>query len=223
MGILPDGAGAIGHDADNTTDSAGSTSSNELLLGEALRTKEFWMLCVIAFMAMFCTESIMIHLVPHAIDINVRPDTAATILSTLGAASMAGRVIMGIAGDRIGRRSAMIICFSIMTAGLVWLQFAEASWMLFLFALAQGFAHGTFFALISPVTADLFGLKAQGVILGIIYFAGTAGGSLGPYLAGRIFDTNQTYTIFFLICLALAFSAALLMTVLKKTSVKATA
>jgi len=217
MGVLPDGTGAINLDTNNNIN---INNPNELALEAALRTKQFWILCAIAFMAMFCTELNLVHMVPHAIDMKVQPDTAAVILSTMGASSIVGRLLMGAVGDKIGSRTAMIIGFAVMTAAFGWLQFAGEPWMLFLFAFAQGFAHGSFFTLISPVVADLFGLKAQGAILGMIYFAGTAGGSIGPYMAGKLFDMNHTYMQSYLICLVFAFSATLMMTLLRNVSIK---
>ena len=217
MGILPDGAGAINLDTNNNIN---SPNPDELALGAALQTKQFWMLCAIAFMAMFCNELNIVHMVPHAIDMKLQSDTAAVLLSTLGAASIVGRLLMGAVSDKIGSRTAMIICLSVMTVAFSWLQFAGEQWMLFLFAFAQGFAHGSFYALISPVVADLFGLKAQGAILGITYFVGTVGGSIGPYMAGKLFDINHTYMQSYLICLVLAFSATLMMTLIRNVSIK---
>jgi len=56
-----------------------------------------------------------------------------------------------------------------------------------------GFAHGGLFTLVSPVVAEYFGMRAHGSIFGIIVFSGTIGGSIGPILAGWVFDLLGSY------------------------------
>jgi len=64
---------------------------------------------------------------------------------------------------------------------------------------------------LSPTVAELFGLKAHGAIFGVVYFWGTLGGAVGPVVAGRIFDIQQSYGTAFMLLLVLAFLAWLLM------------
>jgi MFS family permease len=91
----------------------------------------------------------MIHIVPHSIDLGLRPGDAAKVLSTLGAFSIAGRFLMGAAGDRVGNIKAMFVCFIFLFTGLMWLQFSNNIWMLIIFAMIHGFAHGGVFSVIS--------------------------------------------------------------------------
>ena len=127
------------------------------------------------------------HVVPHAIDLGISPSNAANILATVGAMSIAGRFVMGGAGDRIGNRLALIVCFVLLIMGIIWLQFADNLWMLYLFACVHGFAHGGFFALIAPLLSDYFGTRDQGVILGIVIFIANLGSAIGPVLAGATY------------------------------------
>ena len=71
--------------------------------------------------------------------------------------------------------------------------------MLYLFACVYGFAHGGFFALISPSVAEFFGLSSHGVILGAVFCPTTIGGAIGPVLAGHIFDVTSSYQLAFLV------------------------
>lgn len=192
MGLLPDGADEA--DASSLNSAEGGFS-----LQEAIHTRQFWILCAMSALAFFSTMTIMVHIVPHAIDLDITAATAASILATIGGVSMAGRFVMGSAGDRIGSRLAMAICFVILAVALFWLQSARELWMLYLFAAIYGFAHGGFFTLLSPLVAELFGLSSHGAIFGTVYFAGTIGGAIGPLLAGRIFDVTGNYQLAFLI------------------------
>jgi MFS family permease len=69
--------------------------------------------------------------------------------------------------------------------------------MFYLFAVIQGFAHGGFYALISPTVAEFFGTKEHGIILGAVIFSTTIGGSIGPFTAGYVFDLTRTYSVVF--------------------------
>ena len=208
MGLLPDGE-------TNVTAHPPERAEQGLLLREAIRTKQFWTISLSIFSVIFCLLTIIVHIVPHATDINIPEAQAAGILSAIGGVSMAGRFVMGTTSDKIGYKRAMIICFVLVIASFMWLQVANKLWMLYLFALVYGFAHGGFYTLVSPLTARLFGLKAHGVIFGIVYFAGTLGGAIGPVLAGHIFDITQSYQLVFWILAGLS-SFGLLLTLLLK-------
>lgn len=88
--------------------------------------------------------------------------------------------------------------------------------MFYLFAILEGIAHGTFYTLISPLLAQLFGLGSLGAILGVVIFVGTIGGAIGPVLAGRIFDITGSYQLFFMLCVALNIAAIVLMFFLRQ-------
>ena len=66
--------------------------------------------------------------------------------------------------------------------------------MIYVFAAFYGLAHGGFFTAISPIVAEYFGIRSHGVLFGLIVFSGCLGGSVGPILAGYIFDTTGGYS-----------------------------
>jgi MFS family permease len=165
---------------------------------DALRTRQFWFLCLIVLFVVSCTYTIMMHIVPHAIDGGITPAKAATVLSTVGGMSILGRLVMGAAADRIGTKKALMISFSLLFIALSFLPWAKALWMLYIFAVIQGFAHGGVFALMSPTVAEFFGTRAHGVIFGAVIFSATIGGAIGPFGAGYLFDVTNTYRVVFL-------------------------
>ncbi len=207
MGLLPYGAESM--------ESVPSASAEPgLSLREAAWTRQFWTICLAYCSVIYCLLTIIIHIVPHATDAGLSATSATGVLSTIGGVSMAGRFIMGTASDKIGCKRAWVICFIILIASFGWLQITREPWMFYLFAVIYGFAHGGFFVLVSPMTAALFGTRAHGVIFGLIYFAGTLGGTLGPFLAGYIFDITQSYRIAFWVLLVLSIiGLALILTV----------
>ena len=72
------------------------------------------------------------------------------------------------------------------------------------FAALFGFAMGADYMLIPLVTADCFGLPALGKILSLIIMGYSLGQWFAPWLAGRIFDTRQSYDLAWIIMAAAA-------------------
>ncbi|MFC1995789.1 MFS transporter, partial [Chloroflexota bacterium] len=187
-----------------------------LSLREAIQARQFWLLGAVFFLFIFCTQTVMVHIYPHTIDLGVSSSVAANVLATIGGASIAGRFLMGSASDRIGTKLATIIDLIILVTSLLWLQVASEAWMLYAFATLYGFAHGGLFALVSPLIAELFGLRSHGVIFGIIMFGGTTGGAIGPVLAGYIFDITSSYQLDFIVITSASIIATLLTAMIKR-------
>jgi MFS family permease len=200
MGVKPYG-GDVADQRDLNSETRGFS------LRKALRSKQFWMLCLMFPTFEFCVNTIMVHIVPHATDLAISAANAANILAVIGMFSIAGRITMGITGDRIGNRQAFAICGVMMSVALIWLLFSQEPWMFYLFATIFGFAYGGYGPLISLVVADLFGLSSLGVILGVVTFSITIGAAVGPTLAGKIFDITGSYQTAFLVCIALSIIA----------------
>jgi MFS family permease len=135
------------------------------------------------------------------------PIQAAGVLSTIGAVSMLGRFASGLVIDHRGSKAVMGVSFLLLLADLVWLQFADRLWMIYLFGVVYGLAHGGFFTAISPLVAEWFGIQHHGTLFGIVVCFGTTGGAAGPLLAGHLFDLSGSYRSTFLILTALALVA----------------
>ena len=208
MGLRPYG------EAEAQAANHGAPSVN-LTLREVVRTRQFWILSALYFLIWYATQSAMVHIAPRGVDAGLSVSEAAGILSLIGAASIAGRLIMGGAGDRIGTRKTVTVCVIVLTAALAWLQFADAPWMLYAFAPVYGFAHGGSFAIVSPLVAELFGIRSHASNLGLLFFLGMTGGALGPIITGRIYDVSGSYGSAFLIMLAAAVTGVVLSMVLR--------
>ncbi|MBN2125573.1 MAG: MFS transporter [Deltaproteobacteria bacterium] len=199
----------------SSPEATGDTVDRGDYIRDALRGRAFWTICAANLSSVFCLMTILVHMVPHAREIMDTPTKAAGVLSTIGAVSIGGRIITGLAIDRIGTKRSTVFCFLLLTLVLLWLQVADEPWMLVLFALFYGVVHGGFFTIISPIVADYFGIKAHGFLFGIVAFCGTVGGSVGPFLSGHIFDVTGTYHMAFWVCTVMSVLGLLLMLTLK--------
>jgi MFS family permease len=186
---------------------AASAAVPGLPLSRVFATVQFWTICLANLFLVSCLMVIMLHIVPHARDIGMPPIQAAGVLSTIGAVSMLGRFASGLVIDHRGSKAVMGVSFLLLLADLVWLQFADRLWMIYLFGVVYGLAHGGFFTAISPLVAEWFGIQYHGTLFGIVVCFGTTGGAVGPLLAGHLFDLSGSYQSTFLILTALALVA----------------
>jgi len=170
----------------------------------------FWTLCATQFLFFPTLMSVPLHLAVHVMDLGMTQTLAATMLSVIGAASIAGRLIMGALVDRIGGKMAYTICLLVLLASLVALIMTTAHGGLFVVVAVYGFGHGALFVVVSPTVADYFGMRAHGAIFGTVLFFGTLGGSVGPILTGWVFDNFGSYTPAF-ITLAVSAGIALVL------------
>lgn len=183
--------------------------------GKALKSPRLWLLCLSNLLLVFCLMSIMLHIVPYGRDMGISPHRAAGILAAIGAVSMAGRLSGGLLIDHTGSKRIMVISFILLLTALMWLTRADTLWELYTFAVIYGIAHGGFFTAISPIVAELFGIRAHGGLFGIVVCFGTTGGAIGPFVTGLMFDRFLNYTAAFTALILIAAIAFVLMLCLK--------
>ena len=210
VGLKP--YGEIGTLKDKQSQAAGGLSFRQ-----AIKTSRFLVWGSILFCFFFSVQVIVVHVVPHGIDIGISATVAAGILSIIAGGSVIGRLSMGFIYDRIGSRKALSACLTLVALALIWLLFAKEIWGLYIFAGVLGLAYGGIVLLETALTGELFGLKSLGMILGGVILFGTVGGALGAPLAGSIFDATGSYSLALLICVILVVLAIILSLILLKT------
>jgi len=184
-------------------------------LKEAVHTRQFWEFFAMLLCFGYCVFAIMVHIVPHATDLRISAGGAANILAAVGGLTIVGNVVLGSAGDRIGNRQVFIIGFILVSAALFWLVPATEVWMLYLFAVVFGFAHGGCATSESPLVARLFGLSSHGLIFGVAGIGFTIGAAVGPLLTGYIFDVTGSYQLAFLVCACISIVGLVLTALLR--------
>jgi MFS family permease len=168
-------------------------------LKEATRTTQFWIMMVMVFGFGFASNTIVVHIVPHAGGLGISAITAANILAVIGGIGIFGNNIMGTIGDRIGNKWIYVIGFIAMAGTLFWLVSIRDLWMFYVFAVIFGFANGGVATVESALIAGLFGLRWHGVIFGVIHSAWTIGAAVGPVIAGYLVDRTGSYQNSFLL------------------------
>jgi len=203
-------------DGEHQTEQRGTSARAEgLSLKETLHSPRFWVFFPTGFCYGYCVFSIIVHIVPHAIELKISAVRAANILATIGGLSILGKLLLGRAGDIIGSRYILMLGFILMCAALICLVPNKTVWMLFANGGFFGFAFGGIAVSHSPLIAELFGLRSHGLIFGVLNISVMAGAATGPLLTGYLFDVTNSYQTAFLLCGAISFIGIILATFLR--------
>lgn len=175
----------------------------------ALATRSFWAL----FLAYLCTPlavfPVVTHQVAFAVDQGFPRLFVAGIFGLTGLMSTAGRIVFGVAADRIGRELSATLSYACTAAGTLALLALEgsprAAW-LYAYALLFGLGFGARGPIITAMAAQFFPGRRFGAIYGVISVGSGVGGAIGPWFGGFIHDVTGSYRIAFLV--AAAFCAA---------------
>jgi MFS family permease len=151
--------------------------------------------------------TITVHIVPLAIDRGNSVASAAMILSVMNVAMTAGSIIIGLIADKIGSRRMLITCQCLLLGVILFLVPVNSAWILGIIVVVMALGSGGIAVLQGTIVAELFGLKSNGVILGVNTFVYTIGCSLGAFIAGLVFDSTGNYQLVFLLCGVLAITA----------------
>jgi MFS family permease len=171
-------------------------------LGNAVRTRVFWLLAMAVTMTGLCNMIIVVHQTRLLVDIGYGLPLASLIFGMLGVMRAVGGLIWGPLSDRIGRSTVVVIICGISVVGLalLWLtSLVPAESSALRIALLAGYllTFGLGFSGMSPVYAaavsDKFAGRNLGTILGLLDLGFGLGSALGPWWAGWMFDRYGNY------------------------------
>jgi MFS family permease len=174
---------------------AAGPAAGGMAVRQALRARTFWLFYAALLAAGFGAFIPFAHLVPDAETHGISRVTASSLLGLVGAGSLAGRFVIGPSADRLGRRRSFVLSLIGLALFLAWWLVAEHLWSFAIFAVGFGVWYGSFAALAPALTADYFGTRHAGAIIGILYTALVPGALLGPTVAGAMYDARDSYTV----------------------------
>lgn len=168
------------------------------------------------FFFFFSTQMIMVHLVNYATDVGISPLLAATFISVIGAVSVAGRLSTGVGADKIGIHNTMILTRVFLVSSFICLTFTTSLWAFYLFAVIFSLPYGGEITQIPLYIGKYFGTKTMATLVGLCNFVLSAGGAMGSWVAGKIFDTTQSYQWAFIAGAVAGLVSLILVLILKR-------
>ena len=178
-------------------DRATAVALDGVTIGQALRDPRQWCLNASWLLQGGLVFMVTVHIVPFARDQGLSLAGASLALTTYGAGAFAGRVVGGVASDRLGTLATIRAGFIAMTlamAVIAWVP-SRVAMLASMAVFGAGFAAAD--TMVAKVIPDVFGLRAIGAIMGVLNFGWRLGAALGPAAAGFLFDRTGSYTVAF--------------------------
>jgi len=214
LGLLPDGelSGEIkekGSAEKTTAADFVKKDNNSLSLAKAIRTRTFWALISGDFLMGAIVASFTIHFVAFSTDNGIPQVLAATCYSIQAALAGLAMFPFGWAADRFSIRGMMLISYvSVIIA--VPLLFNISIMSISIFVLVIGISAAGRVVMWPLAIGHCFGLGHFGTLNGWMVVPFTLGNAIGPLIAGHIYDTTNSYQLWFTACLGLSFVSSFL-------------
>ena len=190
-------------------DDAGS----QYTMAQVLHTGALWNIVIVSVIVAICFQMVMIHIVAAAIDFGIAPAAAAVILTFTGVTNTTSRLTLGLVTGKIGNKAVLVISLAVQAVALFLLVGTRELPVFYTVSAVYGLAYGGIPPLMPTIASSYFGTKSIGPVFGVIVFAYTVGGAIGPFLAGYVFDISGSYYVAFLLA-AVAMAAAFLLSLL---------
>jgi MFS family permease len=172
----------------------GSTESAPLTtrasgFAASVRSRDFWALNIAEALRMMVLTSVSTHVMPYLSTVGMSRQSAGLIAAALPLASIPGRFAFGWLADVWDKRHVMMTTYGFMLAGMLAFTQIRLTWPVVPFLLFFSPGFGGSMILRGAMLREYFGAGSFGKLLGITMGMASAGGMIGPPLAGWVFDT----------------------------------
>jgi predicted MFS family arabinose efflux permease len=162
-------------------------------VGTLLRMPQFWCIGLSCALALAILQTVIVTLVPLAIETGLTPMQAAGLISVTGGAAITSKLLLSIVADRFDR----IYLLAVLTGlGLIvnLLLIVEADYFVFIAcAVMLGIASSAMSPIFFALLADRFGLASFGTVRGLMAVLISGFGAIAVRGAGEVYDRAGSY------------------------------
>lgn len=181
------------------------TPEAKIPLGDILKNRSFYLLLIGSVCSIAAVSGTIQHLkLFFSLDLNYTQGQSANVLSLILFSSILGRLFMGWLADRIPKKFVMVLIYILVAASIPLLYFASSPGIIYIFAFLFGVALGGDYMIIPLMTAEIFGIKTLGRVMGIILTTDVISDALSPMLVGWLRDSSGSYFTGFAALISLA-------------------
>ncbi|GEM81614.1 MFS transporter [Vibrio superstes NBRC 103154] len=180
-------------------------------LGEAFKSRSYWLIHAGFFVCGFHVMFIATHLPSYLADKNLPASSAAMALAYVGIFNIFGSYFWGMMADRFDKRHVSFVLYLLraaVIAGFVALPITNISATIF--GAAIGFVWLGTVPLTSGLVRQIFGARYLSTLYGLVFFSHQIGSFLGAWAGGRIYDYYGSYEPIWWSTVALALVAAVI-------------
>lgn len=214
LGLLPDGEPALpaerqvaaderqapAGDAEGPGYGVAARQDEGLTIGQALRTRSFWLLAVAMSLIGFGSVAIIAHQVAFLEEsMGFSSLMASAVQMGVPIVSLAGRLGFGWLADYVDKRKVLATAYLFIAVGVLLTATVQSAWQVPLYLIIFAPGWGGPISVRPAFQADYFGLRAFGSIQGLMFFVASVGSFAGPIFAGAVYDVMDSYRLAFLI------------------------
>ncbi|MDO8472247.1 MAG: MFS transporter [Dehalococcoidia bacterium] len=163
------------------------------MLPRYLRDKTLLSIFIMFFLSHTAIQMVVGHFVNFATDAGISAVMAASMMSAMGIANIAGRLGIGSLSDKFGVRRDLVGCLAAIAASLILFISQPSPTVLWIAIVVFGLGFGGLIPLIPALVADTFGTAKMATLTGTVLTGTYLGGALGPWMGGFLFDVSRSY------------------------------
>jgi MFS family permease len=176
-------------------------------LATALLSVQFIVLGMTFFFCCAAHSGPLFHFVSYAISCGVPIMAAVSIYSVEGLAGLGGRLLFGVAADRLGVKPVLISGLFVQSIAILAYMFASRQSQFYLLGVVFGTAYSGVMPLYAVLAREYFDQRIMGAVFGAAIMLSSLGMALGPVVGGWIFDTYHDYRWLYLSSTVVALAA----------------
>ncbi len=170
----------------------------DMTVWQALRSPQFLVLGLTFFACCAAHSGPIFHMVSYAMLCGVAPMAAVSIYSVEGLAGLGGRILFGVAGDRLGAKPVLVAGLLIQAAVIPAYLLAGGLGQFYGLAVIFGATYGGTMPLYAVLARDTFGSRIMGTVFGAATMLSALGMSFGPLAGGMVYDAYASYSWLFI-------------------------
>lgn len=177
----------------SATPRATSTTRPPVSVSAAIREPAFRWLAVAFSLSTVANIAIGVHLVAYLQDRDFEPTLAATATGMVGAMQVAGRIVLGLLGDRVPLRVTSAVVLGIQPISILVLLLVPSVFGVFAFIFLFGTMKGALTLIRPSLVVALYGRERYATMAGALAAFVIGATALAPISAGAAYDLLHSY------------------------------
>ena len=191
------GPESLDREPNDPSDTGVTNLQEEFTLGEALRTRVYWLIALAIGLRLAAQSALMVHMVPMLVSRDVGEGTAAIMVAMTSLVRLPSSIGAGLLADRWSRprvAALSMLAGALTTAVALWGPSGVTTGIMFAFLFGISVSSNS---ITWVLVGQFFGRRDFGKLLGGVSLVQTVMSTGGPIAAGMVFDSTEEYTLAF--------------------------
>ena len=201
----------VGLEAEPSDDGTAPAATGQSGIGDILRNPSFWLIGLSLGVLFSVYSAVLSNITPYAINLGSSKEQASALIMSVAIAGFIGKILFGIASDKISLRTALWIAQGLVVIAFLILAQEPGHLLMLIGTSILGLAAGGMLPVWAALMAHVFGLASYGKAMGLMGPVITLCVMPSYTVIGRMVDNAGSYTPSLYLFTALCFVAAALL------------